>query len=54
MERVEYIKPSIDIVKIYSQTILAGSGFESNTVDPGGESVDGPGAGGVSDGSDMW
>ena len=55
MERVEYIKPSIEIVKIYSQTILAGSDPKSIVTDPNGVTVtEGPGAGGVSDGSDMW
>ena len=45
MERVEYIKPSIDIVKIYSQTILAGSP-ESILIGPDGKPISGgPGFG---------
>ena len=39
MERVEYIKPSIEIVKIYSQTILAGSDPKSIVTDPNGVTV---------------
>ena len=44
MERVEYIKPTIEIVKIYSQTILAGSPPESVLTGPDGKpQTGGPG-----------
>ncbi len=46
MERVEYIKPSIEIVKIYSPTILAGSDPKSILTDPDGKQISGgPGFG---------
>ncbi|MDY4409168.1 MAG: hypothetical protein SPE53_08600 [Prevotella sp.] len=46
MERVEYIKPTIEIVKIYSQTILAGSPPESVLTGPDGKPITGgPGFG---------
>ena len=41
MERVEYIKPSIKIVKIYSPTILAGSPPESVLTGPDGKPITG-------------
>ena len=50
MERVEYIKPSIDIVKIYSQTILSGSDPESVVELPGGGTEYGGPSFGGSDG----
>ena len=54
MERVEYIKPSIDIVKIYSQTMLSGSDPESVGELPGGGTDEAPGFGGSNgDGSDF-
>ena len=55
MERVEYIKPTIDIVKIYSQTILVGSDPESILTDPDGKQISGgPGFGGSNgDGNDF-
>ena len=54
MERVEYIKPTIDIVKIYSQTILAGSDPESIVTDPHGVTVtEGIDYGGTGTGDDF-
>ena len=55
MERVEYIKPSIEIVKIYSPTILVGSPPESVLTGPDGKPISGgPGFGGSDgDGNDF-
>ena len=54
MERVEYIKPTIDIVKIYSQTILAGSDPKSIVTDPHGVTVtEGIDYGGTGTGDDF-
>ena len=54
MERVEYIKPSIEIVKIYSPTILAGSDPKSIVTDPNGVTVtEGIDYGGTGDGNDF-
>ena len=54
MERVEYIKPTIEIVKIYSQTILAGSDPKSIVTDPNGVTeTEGIDYGGTGDGNDF-
>ena len=54
MERVEYIKPTIEIVKIYSQTILAGSDPKSIVTDPHGVTVtEGIDYGGTGTGDDF-
>ena len=54
MERVEYIKRTIEIVKIYSQPILAGSDPKSIVTDPNRVTVtEGIDYGGTGDGNDF-